>query len=66
MTDESQTAINRNLLCRWFGHKIEYVPWRYEPSTTVALIGGERLDVPVTFACCEICSRCGMEIWTPW
>ena len=53
-------------ICAVFGHKIEDVPWRYEQGKTHALVGGQSLEVPVTWACCEVCSRCGQEVWTPW
>lgn len=53
-------------LCKLFGHKIKDAPWRYEQGKTLALVGGEELSVPVTWACCEVCSRCGLEVWTPW
>ena len=54
------------LLCRLFGHKDEYRDWRYEQGRTLALVGGIEQEVPVTWACCEVCSRCGSEVWTPW
>lgn len=54
------------LFCEVFGHKIEDVDWRYKQGRTVVLVDGKSLDVPVTWACCEACSRCGMEVWTPW
>lgn len=54
------------LVCKVKGHDwIAAEEIRYEHDQTLAVVGGVEQQVPVTWVCDEVCSRCGGETWWP-